>query len=160
MCGSVLATWEALLRQNLAGAVPARLSTANPSHALPYTSKALGYDHSFHLSIFVPLLLHVSERKLKHRLQHLRSPTVECLLATRSGVDFSTWSLQGPGSSSPRRRAAYHGSSPIYLYLSMSMLLSRPFFMQSWCWNSTSGVCRVSATGYSAMAPISLPSAH
>ena len=50
MCGSVLATWEALLRQNLARAVPARCSTGNPSHTLPYTSKALGYDHSFHLS--------------------------------------------------------------------------------------------------------------
>ena len=65
MCGSVLATWEALLRQILAGAVPARCSTGNPSHTLPYTSKSLGYDHSFHLSIFVPLLLHMSERKLE-----------------------------------------------------------------------------------------------
>ena len=129
MCGSVLATWEALLRQNLAAAVPARCSTANPSRALPYTSKALGYEHSFHLSIFVPLLLHVSERKLKHRLQHLRSPTVECLLATRSGVDFSTWSLQVHGSSGPRRRTAYHGSSPIYISISIYVYASVETFL-------------------------------
>ena len=148
-----------VLRQHLGAAipVPACSSTANPSHTLPYTSKALRYELSFHLSFFVPHLLHISERKLKHRLQHICSPP-------------ASKDVKGSVSTSPLLHLVLastwvppaHG---VELYITVhhpyamasSMLPSSPFFMQS---NTVGGVCRVSATCHSAMAPISLPSAH
>ena len=91
MCGSVLATWEALLRQNLAGAVPAPAAQGT----LVILSPILPKLWDMIIRFICLLLCHFScicqrgSWKLKHRLQHLRSPTVECLLA--SGADFSTW---------------------------------------------------------------------